>query len=84
LPEPPGIAEKIRVIRRHLALTVREKGERVAVMEMRKHLGWYLKGVPGSAALRKRANGLETAEEFARFLDDLSAHAVRSGQDVRD
>ena len=72
---PPGIAEKIRVIRRHLDLAVREKGERVAVMELRKHLGWYLKGEPGSAALRKRANGLETAGDFAAFLEDLAAHA---------
>lgn len=75
LPEPPGLAEKIRVIRRHLTLAVREKGERVAVMELRKHLGWYLKGVPGSAALRRRANSLETAEDFGAFLEDLAAHA---------
>ena len=75
LPEPPGLPEKIRVIRRHLALAALEKGERVAVMEMRKHLGWYLKGEPGSAALRRQANGLATTEDFEGFLSDLAGHA---------
>ena len=44
-------------------------------MELRKHLGWYLKGMPGSAALRRRVNALATAEEFQDFLSKLEAEA---------
>lgn len=37
------------------------KGEYTAVREMRKHVGWYLKGVPGAAAFRGRINQINDA-----------------------
>ena len=37
------------------------KGEYTAVREMRKHVGWYLKGVPGAAAVRGRINQINDA-----------------------
>ena len=36
--------------RRHLELAVAEKGERQGLVQMRKHLAWYLKGLPGRPA----------------------------------
>lgn len=71
LPDAPTPEEKIRMMRRHLDLAVAEKGERVAVVELRKHLGWYLKGEPGSAALRRQANSLSTSHQFHDFLELL-------------
>ena len=44
------------------------KGEYAAVREMRKFVGWYLKGVHGSAALRGRVNQISSAEELTEAI----------------
>jgi tRNA-dihydrouridine synthase len=43
---------------RHLKDMVRLVGEDIGVREMRKHLCWYTKGLPGGAELRERINHL--------------------------
>lgn len=58
--EPPSAKERIEVAIEHLHLLVAEKGEQVGVREMRKHAGWYLKGMPGSAQLRNDVNQEES------------------------
>ena len=35
-----------------------------AVREMRKHTGWYLKGMPGAAAMRREINQITDAQEL--------------------
>ena len=70
-PEPPTTEEKVAMLIRHLDLAVAEKGERVAVMELRKHVGWYLKGEHGATAVRRAANQVATAVEFRSLLEGL-------------
>ena len=48
--------DKAAMFLRHARLAAEDKGERMAVLEMRKHAGWYFKGMPGSARLRARVN----------------------------
>lgn len=70
LPEPT-LKEKLRVIRRHIALMVQYKGEQTATLEMRKHLSWYTAGLPNSALLRDRVNHAESTEELKELLGNL-------------
>ncbi|SFH74044.1 tRNA-U20-dihydrouridine synthase [Tindallia magadiensis] len=56
----------------HLNLAVQEKGERIAIKEMRKHAAWYTKGFLGSAKLRKKINMTESAEEMIQLMKDCS------------
>ena len=58
------------MIRRHTDLCIRHKGESVAIREMRKHVGWYLKGFKNAAAVRKRVNGAKTREQLFCLLKD--------------
>ncbi len=58
-------------IRRHLDLEIEYKGEYIAVREMRKHVAWYTAGYPGSAAIRRGVNELESLEAFHEFLDTI-------------
>ena len=53
-PASPSIEEKKRVMLRHLSLAVDEKGEHSGLLQMRKHLAWYVKGIHGAAAVKKR------------------------------
>lgn len=56
LPERPSKEEKKQMMLIHLRDLADLKGENVAIREMRKHAGWYIKGLPGAAALRGRIN----------------------------
>ena len=51
---------------------VEEFGEYAGVRIMRKHVGWYIKGMRGAAALRKRINEMNDAEEVGAALDRLA------------
>ena len=67
-PAPPTLDEKIAMILRHLGDLIAQKGEYAGVREMRKFVGWYLKGVHGSAAVRREINELKSAEEIKEKL----------------
>ncbi len=73
-PPAPGLADKLPVIVSQLDMLMEEKGEYAAVREMRKHLGWYLKGSRGAAEARRRANGLDRYEQVRTLLEDLASH----------
>lgn len=75
LPEPTA-EEKIRTAIKHFNLAIKEDGEYVAVREMRKHLGWYLKGMKKSARLRDEINKLESADEVVSRLEAYIAESL--------
>ncbi len=70
---PPGLEEKADLILKHFDLLLEEKGEYAAVREMRKHAGWYLKGIPGSAGLRRQLNTIVKADTLKETI-----HGIRS------
>ena len=70
LPEP-DLSEKKRMILHHAELMLRYKGEKLGMMEMRKHMAWYTAGLPGSAKLRNDMNGMETFEDLKSLVDRL-------------
>ncbi|MCQ2547907.1 MAG: tRNA dihydrouridine synthase DusB [Clostridia bacterium] len=69
----PSNEEKRDTIIRHLNMLVALKGEYVAVREMRKHIGWYMKGMHGAAKFRGRINQIdnlkELQDEIVRLFD---------------
>lgn len=72
IPPEPDLHERAQVMLDHAALAVRYKGERIAMQEMRKQIGWYVKGLPHAAALRRDACMMNT-------FDDLRALLAREG-----
>ncbi|KYP81958.1 tRNA dihydrouridine synthase DusB [Ferroacidibacillus organovorans] len=68
---PPGVQERIAVAIEHLHLLVEDKGEHTGVREMRKHAGWYVKGIPGATALRDRVNLQETMAGMEETLLEI-------------
>ncbi|AVQ34106.1 tRNA dihydrouridine synthase DusB [Staphylococcus muscae] len=77
LIEEPKIEEKVDIALLHLRRLVELKGEKVGVMEMRKHASWYLKGVRGNGKARKALNQAETEAEMieilTNFRDEMNA-----------
>ena len=68
LPEPT-LLERVDLLKEHLRLSVEFKGERTGVIELRKHLSGYLRGIPGVSRLRAE---LMQFTEAAGLLDHLS------------
>ena len=73
--EAPSQKEIIAVAKKHLAMSVAEKGEHLGVIEMRKHFIGYLKGF--SEAKRRRNEILSLSEKDAidDYLDRLAEEA---------
>lgn len=70
-PLLPTLEDKLDVIRRHFSMLLEEKGEYAAVREMRKHVGWYMKGVKGSAEIRRKVNSIKEAQALYEALESL-------------
>lgn len=70
LPTPP-MAQRMATLMRQVELTVQYKGERVALLEARKHAAWYTNGLRGAAQLRRRAGEITALEDLAAFCYEV-------------
>lgn len=78
----PSLAEKLAVALRHAEELCALTGERTAVRQMRKHLGWYLKGAPRAAAWRERLNRLCSLDEIALLMREIADKNPGNGQSI--
>ena len=69
LPKEITIKEKFDMIKRHMDLLLSTKNEKVALLEMRTHIAYYLKGIPGTKELKTKIFKSETKEEIISLLD---------------
>jgi len=75
---PPDPAERFAVALDHARLALRLQGDtRKTVIEFRKHLGWYTKGLPGSSSLRERLFQVESMAEAETIFQDYLEPAAR-------
>ena len=63
--------ERVEMALRHLDLEVQLHGERGGVLEMRKHIAWYVAGMRSSAQFRQRVNLLEGADNVRNALHEF-------------
>ena len=70
LPEPSD-KEKIDMILKQLKMSVELKGEHTGVCEMRKHIGWYIKGIRNSTRIRETVNSIPGYKELSDFLKSI-------------
>ena len=82
----PSVEERFAIALEHAKMANEyEPDRRGAAIEFRKHLGWYVKGLPGSAELRKRLHAVMSLSEvegiFADYLADRERYGDRGGTD---
>lgn len=70
-PPAPGTEEKIRMLLRHLDMVAEDKGDRIAVREMRKHVGWYVKGLRGAASIKREINQIDDIQEMRKAIGSI-------------
>ena len=69
-PRPISPKEKINMLKRHFDLLVQDKNEKQAILEIRTHALWYIKGLKGSAAIKNQICQTKTKEEMFSILDN--------------
>ena len=78
---PPLVAEVSRLLQAHLQEHYALYGEWTGVRSARKHIAWYVKGLPGAEVFRQHMNTLDTAEGQSQALSDylktLAEHSDR-------
>ncbi len=68
---PPSAGEIHAILRDHLADLYAFYGEETGARVARKHIGWYTKGIEGSAKFRHAMNALTTADEQLAAVDEF-------------
>jgi tRNA-dihydrouridine synthase len=64
MPATPAVSERFAIALEHARMAADfEPDRRGAAIEFRKHLGWYVKGLPGSAELRRRLHAVDSLGE---------------------
>ena len=67
----PCVDERFRIALDHARMAAEyEPDRRGAAIEFRKHLGWYVKGLPGSAELRKRLHAVNSLGEVEGIFEE--------------
>lgn len=69
LPKKVSIQEKFAMIKRHLDLLLKTKPKKVALLEIRTHIAYYLKGIPGAKELKNQIFKTNSKEEIINLLD---------------
>ncbi len=73
-PKAPSLEERREVALLHLELLLKYKGEHRGVLEGRKHMAWYFKGVPGGAILREAVNKATTSQQMKETINQFAIH----------
>lgn len=70
-PAPPTLAERVRVTRKHLDFSIRWKGDRLGIFEMRRHYTNYFKGIHDFKPFRTRLVEAPDKEAVLAILDEV-------------
>lgn len=62
--------KKLDIIKEHLKLALKEKGEYIGIREMRKHICWYIKNLKDSSRIREQINKIEDSNELIACLEE--------------
>ncbi|MBR6656218.1 MAG: tRNA dihydrouridine synthase DusB [Alistipes sp.] len=68
----PSVVERVAIAKEHLAKSIEVKGERVGVLEMRRHLSNYFKGLPNFKDTRMKLVTLNDPAELFATIDSIT------------
>ena len=70
--EPPSLQERVAVLKKHLSLEIADKGERYAIMEIRKFYSGYFKDLPDFKKHRMRLMMATTREQIDEIIREFT------------
>ena len=75
----PSVEERIQVLMRHLDFSIRWKGARLGILEMRRHYKNYFKGIPHMKEFRIRLQTCNYLEGIHQIIEEIKNHVNQSG-----
>jgi nifR3 family TIM-barrel protein len=69
---PPSLQERVQVCKKHLSFSIRWKGDKIGIFEMRRHYSNYFKGIDHFKPYRMRLVEAAAYEEIEAILDEVS------------
>ncbi|NLZ52532.1 MAG: tRNA dihydrouridine synthase DusB [Thermoanaerobacteraceae bacterium] len=75
----PSLDERYRTMLLHLNKAISYHGERLGILEMRKHLAWYIKGLPHSAPVKNALQQSKDVSSIEKILEDYFSRLVQAG-----
>ncbi|MBE6763992.1 MAG: tRNA dihydrouridine synthase DusB [Ruminococcaceae bacterium] len=70
VPDPP-VSKRLQLLFRQTTMAVEHKGEKIALLQARKHAAWYMRGLQGAAKFRSQACAIETLADLERLCFDV-------------
>jgi len=64
IPDRPPLSERCDLVVRQIEMAAERRGERVAVLEARRHYAWYLKGISHASYYKEKIVHMETLEDL--------------------
>lgn len=71
-PSPPDMSERVRAVKKHLEFSIRWKGDRTGVLEMRRHYTNYFKGIPDFKQYRTKLVEVIEPGEICEIFEEIS------------
>lgn len=76
LPQTVTFIEKIEMIKRHYQLLIADKNEKLASLEIRSFIIWYLKGLPQSKEIKNKICQSQTSQEMFNIIDEYKNYLL--------
>ena len=70
-PGPPSVAERVRATKKHLDFSIRWKGDRTGIFEMRRHYTNYFKAIQDFKPFRTRLVEADNLDEILTILEEV-------------
>ena len=69
--QKPPLAERMEVARKQVHLAMEDKGEHIASLEARKHINWYLRGVPYANYFKDQVSKISSVAQADEIIDSI-------------
>lgn len=80
-PKEVSFIDKVSMMRKHYQLLTEDKSEKLALLEMRSHIIWYLKGMPQSKEIKNKICQSKTTEDMFNIIDEYYNYLLNQKED---
>ncbi len=70
----PSAEEKINMIKRHMKMLIDLKGQHIGILEMRKHIAWYIKGLRNATCVKEKIFKTSSVDDIMQILNGFLLH----------
>ena len=77
-PDPITNKDRLEMLKKHFSYLVKDKNEKVALLEIRNHALWYIKGLPNSKEIKPKIFACKNSQELILLIDEYLKNNIVS------